>query len=513
MNLTTPGNRICDSYSRREFIRSAGCGLAALALCAAIERPLRAAWSRKVARRNIILVLSDDHRYDFMGFMKEAPVFLDTPNMDRMAQQGAHLANAFVSTSLCSPSRASILTGQYMHNHRVVDNQRPIPKGTMFFPQYMQKSGYQTAFVGKWHMGHEHDAPRPGFDHWVSFKGQGTYFDPTLNINGKHQTFQGYTTDVLADEALAWLKDGRDNNRPFFLYLSFKAVHYPFRPAKRHQGRYEKAKVKRPETMANTERNYQTQPHWVRERRYSIHGVDHMETGQYDNDPVPSFDDLYRQYCETVHGLDENLGRVLKYLDQTGLSKSTLVIYMGDNGFALGEHGFYDKRDAFEESIRVPMLAYAPGMIKPGTRVPQMVQNIDIAPTLLAAAGAQPPKTANMDGRSFLPLLRGESVAWRDHILYEYYWEWNFPATPTVFAIRTERYKYIYYHGVWDHDGFYDLQTDPHERHNLINVPAYREQIAKMKQQLFDELEAGGGLDIPVRRPIGERLDQRKNKR
>ena len=137
------------------------CGIAVLALSAAIERPLRAAWSRKVARRNIILVLSDDHRYDFMGFMKEAPAFLDTPNMDRMAQQGAHLVNAFVSTSLCSPSRASILTGQYMHNHHVVDNQRPIPKGTMFFPQYLQKSGYQTAFVGKWHMGHEHDAPRP----------------------------------------------------------------------------------------------------------------------------------------------------------------------------------------------------------------------------------------------------------------------------------------------------------------------------------------------------------------
>ena len=499
--------------SRRDLPKSAGRGMAALALSTAINRPLRAIFNKKAAKRNIVLVLSDDHRYDFMGFMKDAPAFLETPNMNRMAQQGAHLVNAFVSTSLCSPSRASILTGQYMHHHRVVDNQHPIPKGTTFFPQYLQKSGYQTAFVGKWHMGHEHDAPRPGFDHWVSFKGQGTYFDPTLNINGKRKMFQGYTTDILADQALAWLKNGRDNKQPFFLYLSFKAVHYPFQPAKRHQDRYGKAKVERPETMANTERNYQTQPHWVRERRYSIHGVDHMETGQYDNDPVPSFDDLYRQYCETVHGLDENLGRVLKYLDESGLSKSTLVIYMGDNGFALGEHGFYDKRDAFEESIRVPMLAYAPGMIEPGTRVTQMVQNIDIAPTLLAAAGAQPSKTANIDGRSFLPLLRGASTPWRDHILYEYYWEWNFPATPTVFAIRTERYKYIFYHGVWDHDGFYDLQTDPHERHNLINVPTYREQIEAMKKQLFDELEDGGGLDIPVRRPIGERLDQRKNKR
>ncbi|MHC4736465.1 MAG: sulfatase family protein [Planctomycetota bacterium] len=477
--MTTRNNSRQTCCNRRDFLRSAGWGMAILALSGAIGRAAR---SRKMAKRNIVFVLSDDHRYDFMGFMKEAPAFLETPNMDRMSKQGAHLANAFVSTSLCSPSRASILTGQYMHHHRIVE-------------------------------GHEHDSPRPGFDHWASFKGQGAYFDPTLNVNGKRKKFQGYTTDILTDQALAWLKDGRNTRQPFFLYLSFKAVHYPFQPAKRHQGRYAEAQVKRPETMANTERNYQTQPHWVRERRYSIHGIDHMETGQYDNDPVPSFDNLYRQYCETVHGLDENLGRVLNYLDKSGLSKSTLVIYMGDNGFALGEHGFYDKRDAFEESIRVPMLAYAPGMVKPDTKVTRMVQNIDIAPTLLDMAGVRIPKAANMDGRSFLPLLQGKSIPWRDHILYEYYWEWNFPATPTVFAIRTQRYKYIFYHGVWDHDGFYDLQTDPHERHNLINVPAYQEQIEMMKKQLFDELEAGGGLVIPARRPLGERLDQRKNKR
>jgi len=475
--------------------------------------PLHAAQHNSAAPRNIVFVLSDDHRYDFMGFMPGAPDFLETPHMDRMAQQGAHLANAFVSTSLCSPSRASILTGQYMHHHRIVDNQRPAPPGTVFFPQTLQKAGYQTAFVGKWHMGHAHDEPRPGFDHWVSFKGQGSYFDPTLNINKRRQRFKGYTTDVLTDQALAWLQKGRDTKRPFFLYLSFKAVHYPFQPAPRHHGRYEDRPIKRPETMANTERNYQTQPHWVRERRYSIHGIDHMETGPYDNDPVPSFDDLYRRFCETVHGLDENLGRVLTYLDQTGLSKSTLVLYMGDNGFALGEHGFYDKRDAYETSIRVPMLAYAPGMIAPGTRVEQMVQNIDIAPTLLSAAGMNMPKDTEMDGRSFLPLVRGQSIPWRKHILYEYYWEWNFPATPTVFALRGDRYKYIYTHGVWDHDGFYDLQTDPYERHNLIKVPAFQPRITAMKQQLFDELESGGGLAIPIRRPQGERLDQRKNRR
>ncbi len=510
MTLNMHSSPTCPS--RRRFLRLACGGAAVATFFNAVGRSGRAGDDRS-ARQNIVFILSDDHRYDFMGFMDGAPAFLETPNMDRMARQGAHAANAFVSTSLCSPSRASILTGQYMHHHRIVDNQRPEPAGTVFFPQYLQEAGYQTAFVGKWHMGHEHDDPRPGFDHWAGFKGQGAYFDPELNINGTHRRFKGYTSDVLADHALEWLRTGRDRRRPFFLYLSFKAVHYPFQPAPRHAGRYAHKEVKRPETMANTEENYQTQPRWVRERRYSIHGVDHMETGPYDNDPVPSFDDLYRNYCETLHGLDENLGRVLNYLDETGLSRSTLVLYMSDNGFALGEHGFYDKRDAFEESIRVPMLAYAPGMIEAGTRITQMVQNIDIAPTLLDAAGVRIPEAAKMDGRSFLPLLRGETIPWRDHILYEYYWEWNFPATPTVFAIRTERHKYIFYHGVWDHDGFYDLQTDPHERWNLINVPACREQIEAMKKQLFDELQASGGLNIPVPVPQGERLDQRKNKR
>lgn len=477
------------------------------ALCAAADSTSS---SQVETPRNVIFILSDDHRYDFMGCVKGHPDFLETPNLDFLAEQGAHLVNAFVSTSLCSPSRASILTGQYMHHHRVVDNQRPVPPGTTFFPQYLQKSGYTTAFIGKWHMGHEHDKPRPGFDHWVSFPGQGTYFDPTLNINGRRQTIQGYTTDVLAEQAVQWIRSQADRDRPFFMYLSFKAVHYPFQPAPRHLGRYDDQPIDYPETMARTERNYRTQSHWIRERRNSIHGIDHMETGPFDKDPVPNFDELYHRYCETVHGLDENVGRVLDCIQDQGLGDRTLVIYMGDNGFELGEHGFYDKRDAFEHSMRVPMLAWAPGLIPPGRKVTEMIQNIDVAPTILEACRVPLPPQAKVDGRSFLPLVRGESTPWRDHILYEYHWEWNFPATPTLFAIRTQRFKYIYYHGIWDDDGFYDLETDPIERHNLIHVPAYQEQIEGLKRQLFDELEASDGLLIPVRPPAGDRLDQRK---
>ncbi len=462
--------------------------------------------------RNIIFILSDDHRWDFLSFMPEAPKFLETPNLARLAKEGAHLRNAFVSTSLCSPSRASILTGQYMHHHRVVDNQRPEPAGIRFFPEYLRAAGYQTAFFGKWHMGHDSDAPRPGFDHWAAFRGQGDYFDPTLNINGTRRTFPGYNSDVLTDLALEWLAQKRE--QPCFLYLSFKAPHYPFEPAPRHKGRYDKFPVPYPPTMANTEANYATQPRWVRERRYGIHGVDHMETGRFDHDPVPSFENLYRRYAEAVHSVDENVGRVLKAIEAAGQRENTLVVYMGDNGFALGEHGFYDKRDAFETSIRVPLLAWAPGAIQPGTVVTQMVQNIDLAPSLLAAAGATAPANApRMDGRSFWPLLQGRATPWRDHILYEYYWEWNFPATPTTFALRTDRWKYIAYQGLWDRDSLHDLQTDPHERHNLIHVPAFVAQAEKLRAQLFEELGASGGLQLPIFPPTGEALHDRKLRR
>ncbi len=463
--------------------------------------------------RNVIFILSDDHRFDFMGFHPAAPRWLETPALDRMAREGAHFANAFVSTSLCSPSRASILTGQYMHRHKIVDNQRPEPPGAVFFPAYLQKSGHQTAYIGKWHMGHDDDAPRPGFNHWVSYKGQGVYTDPLVNVNGQHRRMKGYDTDILTDFALDWIGRERAKDKPFFLYLSFKAPHYPFQPAPRHKGRYADKPIPYPQTMARTEQNYRTQPRWVKDRRYSIHGIDHMETGAFDDDPVPNFDDLYRSFAEAVHTVDENVGRLLKHLDDTGLSKNTLVIYMGDNGFHLGEHGFYDKRDAFETSMRVPLLAWAPGMIGPGTKVEKMVQNIDIAPTILEAAGAKAPATAKHDGRSWLPLAQGREPAggpWRDHILYEYHWEWNFPATPTLLAIRTDRYKYIWHHGTWDIDSFHDLKLDPHERHNLISSPDQQERIAELRRKMFDAFEASDGLNLPLRPPAGERLDQRK---
>lgn len=457
----------------------------------------------QAAPRNVVIILTDDHRYDFMGFHPQAPRFLKTPNLDRMAAQGAHLKNAFVTTSLCSPSRASILSGQYAHRHGVVDNSSPIPPGTRFFPLDLQAKGYNTACVGKWHMGESDDRPQPGFNRWVSFRGQGVYENPVLNVDGQRVERQGYTTDLLTDYALEWLKQQQGAENPFFLYLSHKAVHAEFVPAERHAGDYAQVAIPYPPSMANTESNYRDKPRWVREQRYSWHGVAYPYHGQMD------FDGFYRAYAETLLALDENVGRVLDYLEASGLARDTLVLYMGDNGFLLGEHGLIDKRHAYETSIRIPMLAWSPGYIKAGATIDALVRNIDIAPTVLELTGA--PSGMAMDGSSFLPLLRGESGAGGAdrEFLYEYYWEHAFPHTPTTFALRGDRYKYIYYHGIWDLNELYDLQTDPHERHNLINVPAMKQVADSMRNRLFDRLQAADAMLVPVRRggwQAGERL-------
>ena len=441
--------------------------------------------------KNIIFILSDDHRYDAMGFMNTIS-FLKTPNMDRMANGGAHLKNAFVSTSLCSPSRASILTGMYAHKHGVVDNMSAVNNDLVFFPEYLQKLGYETAFIGKWHMGEEQgdDNPRKGFDKWISFKGQGEYFNPELNIDGKRIKKEGYITDILTDYAIEWMNKKHD--KPFFLYISHKAVHALFEPAVCDKGVYENVEIKYPGNMANTEENYKGKPQWVKEQRNSWHGVDYMYYGEFD------FNSFYKRYCETLLCLDRNIGRVIDNTEEKKIDGETVIFYMGDNGFVFGEHGLIDKRHMYEESMRVPLLVYAPGTVKPGTVIPELVQNIDIAPTILDIAGIVTPK--QMDGCSFYPLLKGEKTDWRKEIFYEYYWERAFPQTPTTFGVRTDKYKYIYYHGIWDKNELYDIEKDPKEMNNLIDVPEYGNTVTGMNKKMFDWLSSTGGMNIPLRR-------------
>ena len=455
-------------------------------------------------RRNVVLIVADDHRYDFLGFHPNAPAWLETPALDRMAREGAHVANAFVTTSLCSPSRASMLTGQTAPRHRAVDNVSEMRPGLATFPEALQRAGYATAFVGKWHIGEERDDPRPGFDHWTSFRGQGTYTDPVLNVDGRRAQVRGYTTDLLTDDALGWLRSVRGSGKPFFLFLSHKAVHAEFEPAPRHAGRYANAPIRYPATMARTEANVGGLPQWVQAQRYGWHGVGYAYHGALD------FDTFYRRYAETLLALDESVGRVLDHLVETGLDRNTLVVYLGDNGFSFGEHGLIDKRHAYEESIRVPMLAWGPGVVPAGTTVTPLVLGLDVAPTALDLAGARMPDGHTLDGRSFAPLLRGQRVPdWRRAFVYQYFWDYNFPHTPTTFALREDRYKYVFYHGVWDRNELFDLATDPAEAHNLLDVPAYRAKADSMRERLFDTLDAADAVDVRFRRPrYGQQADR-----
>lgn len=458
--------------------------------------------------KNIVFILADDHRYDYMGFHPNSPDFLETPAMDRMAEEGAHLANAFVSTSLCSPSRASILTGQYPFRHSVVDNHNIMPEGTPMIGEALQRAGYQTGYFGKWHIGGDYDNPKPGFDRWVSFRGQGVYYNPTLNIDGERNDYEGYITDILTNYTIDWL-DEIDRDQPFFAYLSHKAVHAEFEPSQRHEGEYADAYIPKPQSMKNIESNYEGKPDWVREQRYSWHGVDYMYHNR--DDHPKDLDEIITRYSESLLAVDESVARVLDYLEENGLAEETVVIYMGDNGFMLGEHGLIDKRQAYEESMRVPMLAWAPGMIEPGTVIEENVMNIDMSPTWLDLAGGSMPEDHAVDGQSFLPLLRGEQMDdWRSTFVYQYFWEHSFPHTPTTYAIRGERYKYIYYHGVWDKNELYDLETDPNEMHNLIDVPEHQERVQQMRQEMFDTFENADATDVRFRRPSQFSADEKK---
>lgn len=457
--------------------------------------------------RNVVFILSDDHRYDAMSFLDHQ--FARTPHMDAMAKDGVHLKNAFVGTSLCSPSRASILTGLYTFRHRVIDNQRAVPEGTLFFPQYLQQAGFATAYVGKWHMGAANDSPRPGFDHWVSFRGQGHYLPPspdyTLNVNGERVKQKGYITDELTDYAIDWLSSQTPSEKPFFLYLSHKAVHANFTPSERHEGSLDDAPFTRPASEADTFENYRGKPRWLRDQRNSWHGVDFPYHSALD------IERYYKRYNEALSAVDDSIGRVIGKLEEMGVADETLVIYMGDNGFMFGEHGLIDKRVAYETSIRVPMLMRCPDLFEGGTVVEQVVANIDIGPTVFEAMGIQKPP--HMDGQSFLALGQGKEVDWRDYFLYVYYWEKNYPQTPTQFALRGDRFKYITYYGLWDTDELYDLQADPGETKNLLHDPAYADTAKEMEASLYEMMAELGGMAIPLNAPRGNSQNKRLRRR
>lgn len=446
-----------NSITRRQFITTAG--------AAALSLPfLRAGGALAAGERpNFVFILTDDQRHDAMSCAGHP--FLRTPNIDRIAREGARFRNAFVTTALCSPSRASFLTGRYVHSHGVKDNKTPLPHDITTFPQVLQKAGYDTAYVGKWHMDGQ-EGPRPGFAHWVSFKGQGDYTNPRLNINGKVEQVSGYMTDLLTKHAVEWLE--RSRTTPFCLYLAHKAVHGPFKPAVRHQKLYEDVDIKRPKSGSD---DLTGKPQWMRKRQETAHG--RMEDDK--------FEQFVKNYNRTLVAVDEGVGRVLQTLEKTGQLDNTVIVFAGDNGYFQGEHNLLDKRAMYEESIRIPLVMRYPKLVRPGSLIDQMVLNIDICPTLLDIAGERSPE--GVQGRSLVPLLSGKTRGWRSDFLYEYFEETPY-VTPTIKGVRTQRWKYIEYPEVQETAELYDLETDPEELVNRIGDKWCSGVLADMRKRL-----------------------------
>ena len=455
----------------------------------------------QAAPPNMVFVLVDDLRFDGMGFV--SPV-LQTPHIDALASGGVYLPNAVVTTSLCSPSRATILTGQSARNHRIVDNNDGSEAHLTFFPKYLQAAGYKTAFVGKWHMGRANDEPRPGFDHWVSFKGQG-FYNPTdripqemvdqgvrhqLNVNGRSVDQRGYMTDELTDYALAWVNE-QPLSAPFFLYLSHKAVHSDATPAPRHEGQYSEVEFALPDPDADAGAAGAGKPMWVSNQRNSWHGVDFMYHSDRD------IADYAARYYATLSAVDDGIGRLVEMLKLRGQLDNTVIVFYSDNGFLFGDHGLIDKRNAYEPSVRVPMVVHAPDLLPGGRVLNSRVRSLDLAPTFLDFANVTPP--AHMEGRSLAPLLTDQVAesAWPgEDFVYEYYWEWTFPQTPTTFAITRDEIKYIQYHGLWDLEELYDLRVDPLERVNLIHDATYRNQLVDRRHALYQALSNHAGEHV-----------------
>jgi len=459
---------------------------------------------REASRPNVVFILTDDQRFDLLGCMGHP--YLKTPHLDRIAAEGALFENAFVTTSLCSPSRASFLSGLYAHTHGVVNNFTEYPTDLPSFPLALQEEGYATAYIGKWHMGEMNDAARPGFDYWISHKGQGDYNDNTFNINGEEKLVPGYYTNVVTDMAVDWLGE-QSGDEPFLLILGHKAAHCPFTPEEQYATIYDDIPVPYPDSAFQLE----GKPEWVSERIATWHGIYGPLYGWREDFPdtspegVDRFEAFVRAYTATIRSIDDSTGRVLEALEAKGILDDTLIVFAGDNGMFVGEHGMTDKRTMHEGSIRIPMLARYPRLIEPGTVVEEMVLNVDLAPTILEVCGA--PALETCHGQSWKNLVQGDATDWRTAWIYSYNYEKQFPYTPNVRGIRTDRWKYVHYpHGDGGPDRhmaeLYDLQTDPGELRNLISDPDQAERIERLSQRLEFLLKRTDAL--PDEMPIDE---------
>jgi arylsulfatase A-like enzyme len=442
----------------------------------------------KQKRPNIIFIITDDQQTGLLGIEGNSTV--KTPNIDRIGKEGVIFKNAFVATPLCSPSRASFLTGQYAHKHKVINNDKlgldVISHTLMTWPRQLREAGYETAFVGKWHMGLD-DSRRPGYDRWFSFKGQGAFIDPVVNDEGTRRQTTGYMTDIINEQAAAYVKQDHAN-KPFAMIVSHKAVHWPILPAKRHESLYPDYKF---EAKPPSEDDLKGKPLLTRQfdkkESYFLENIlpEPAEPRRSrGNDPSTIVGDELR--C--LASVDEGVGHLFAALEKSGQLDNTIIIYTSDNGMLMGEHGKFNvKRWAYDPVLRVPLLVRYPRLVSAGSVREQMVLNIDVAPTLLQLADVEP--IVPMHGQSFLPLLRNSNAPWRKAFLAEYFLEKVSPRERPWKAVRTERWKYIEYTEEGIPAELYDLQNDPCEEHNLIAEPAAQPHLVILKKQLNDLLK------------------------
>jgi N-acetylglucosamine-6-sulfatase len=454
-------------------------------------------------RPNVLFVLCDDLRPDALGCYGSKNV--KTPNIDRIASEGVLFKNSFCTTSLCSPSRASILTGLYAHAHGVRDNFTELPAVPQW-PARLHESGYATAYMGKWHMGENNDAPRPGFDYFATHKGQGKYFDTEWNLNGeKRETIKGYYTTVVTDLALDWLKK-QSPAKPWALCVGHKAPHSFYTPEEKYAHAFDSVRVPYPATAFALD----GKPQWIKERLRTWHGIYgplfewRKEFPDERPEAVRDFEAMVHGYWGTVLSVDDSMGRLLDHLKATGQLDNTVIIFMGDNGLLEGEHGMVDKRTAHEPSLRIPLLVRYPALAK-GKTISQQVLTLDIAPSILDLCAA--PAMENIHGKSWVKLARDGDPAWRKAWFYEYNYEKQFPYTPNVRALRTDKWKYIRYpHGDGSPDRhtaeLYDLAADPGETKNLISEKA--DVATQLREELARALTAAGLTPDKDKMPLDE---------
>lgn len=460
---------------RREFLKSVGLGAASLAM----PRGVFAEGASK-GRPNILFIMTDDHASHAMSCYGSK--INKTPNLDRIAREGMRFNDCFCTNSICAPSRAVILTGKYSHLNGVIDNAVELDESQLTFPKLLQKAGYQTAIVGKWHL----KSDPTGFDYWNILPGQGEYYNPVMIEMGQRKKYPGYVTDIITDHCLRWLKE-RDDNKPFCLMYHHKAPHRNWQPAERHAKLYEDTEIPYPETFDD---DYKTR---IAAGQTEMTIERHLTRSDLKTGPPEGltgealkkwkYQRYIKDYLRCVAAVDENLGRVLDYLEGAGLAANTLVVYTSDQGFYLGDHGWFDKRFMYEESLRMPLLVRYPKEIEAGSVNKDMVLNLDFAPTFLDFAGLEKP--TEMQGCSIRSLLQGKTPAdWRTSIYYHYY---EYPAVHMVkrhYGVRTQRYKLIHFYHDIDAWELFDLEKDPDELNNVYGKSEYADVTKELKTEL-----------------------------